>query len=144
MSTHPAYALQVAVDAVLSADSGVTALVAADHIVDPHDASDIGYPMIQIGDDQVIGDDNTCYPASDATCNIHVWTQGRDARLKAKQIVGEVDRVLKQPFALDGFKMTSAVSGGGHPVSEGDATDPDTLVAHYVQTFHYRIVPANP
>ncbi len=142
--SDPSYALQIAMAAALLGDAGVTGLV-GQNVFDDLSAPDSAYPRVCIGDDQVIGETNTCFDPSEIYSTVHIWAansaDAADARLKAKQIAAQVRRVLAQTLTLVDHAMTSALFHDSRFMIDGDETDADGRVAHGVLTFHYRTSP---
>lgn len=138
--SDPAYALQIAMAAALLADDGVTGLVGA-NVFDDLSAPSSVYDRVTIGDDQVLPEPNGCLVPDEIYSTVHGWCRGADGRLKAKQLAGEVRRVLTVPLPLDGHIMTSALCHEIRYLTQGDATDPDGLVCHVVLTFRFHTYP---
>lgn len=139
--SEPTYALQVAQAAALLAATSVTDLVGT-NVFDDLSAQASVYPRICLGDDQDIGDANDCGDASNVYSTVHIWADGANARLTAKQIAGAVRAALApaHPFlTLTGFTMGSAVHDRTQHMTQADPTNPNGLIAHTVQVFRYRI-----
>jgi hypothetical protein len=95
-------------------------------------------PYIQIGDDQVIGEDNGCADESEIFTTLHVYAR-TDAALKgsrrARRIAGVLRALLKDGFDIDGHRaVVSAFQD--HRV----LTDPKGST-HVVMTFRYETTP---
>ena len=138
--SDPSYDLQAAQEAALLADTAVIGLV-GQNIFDDLSAPDSAYPRICLGDDQVIGETNTCFDPSEIYSTVHIWASGPGGRMRAKQIAGEVRRVLAQTLTLAGHAMKSALFHDARYMLDGDETDAEGRVAHGVLTFYYRTTP---
>jgi len=139
VNADPSYDIQVAMAAALLADSAVTALV-GQNVVDPLAAPNTSYPLIEIGDDQVIGTADQSAAGSEVYSTIHVWANGPWGRLVAKQIVDQVRRVLSEPLTLANHQMNSALFHSARFFVDTDPTD-QGQIAHGVVVFQFRTLP---
>lgn len=148
--TDPAYELQLAVAAALLADAGVEALV-GQAVYDDLSAPESSYPRISIGADQTLMETNTSARPCRVISTYHIWCNGPDGRLKAKQIRAALIDVLApapttpptpSALSLNGWKITSALPINAHDMTSGDATDPGGLVAHSVAEIEFHLTPA--
>lgn len=143
--TDPAYPFQVALAAAILADAAITSLVDG-RVFDAGDAQGAAYPLIEIGEDQVIPADHTAGAASQVVSTIHVWADGPAGRLAAKQICGALRDLLTNPAALAiaGHVVVSVVAEQARHLWEGEPTDPGGRVAHSIPTFRFNTRPAPP
>lgn len=139
--SDPSYALQKAQELALLADSATIALV-GESVFDDLSAPNSAYPRICIGDDQVIGDTNTCFDPSEVYSTVHIWAAGPGGRMQAKEIASEVRRVLAQKLTLTGHTVLSGVFHDARYLIDTDETDAEGRVAHGVLTFHYYTTPS--
>lgn len=143
--SDPAYSFQVAVAAALLGDAGVTALV-GQSVYDPLSAVGKAYPLVEIGEDQVVPGDDGMTNAVWST--VHVWCSSAAGRLQAKQIGDAIRTVLAPVLAiptlsLDGHRVISGVSHSAKYMTDTDETDPNGSVAHGVLEFRFETVPTS-
>lgn len=99
MSDDATLAVQKAIRARLIASAGVTALVAADAILDRNTRPEV-FPCILIGEDQLV-DARTDMQRSVVTVysTMHLWTR-EQSLTGVKEIANEVRRALRQRLSL--------------------------------------------
>lgn len=95
-------------------------------------------PYVQIGDDQIVGDESECSDPSDIFCTIHVYadTQGdvKGSR-RARRIAGVLRALLKGGFPIEGHETVLPQFRDHRPL-----TDPSGAT-HVVMNFTYRTTP---
>lgn len=139
--SDPSEAIQNAIEATLRADAAVKATFGGTTRLYTLTAP-VGspFPYILIGEDQVIGDDIECGPASEVAVTVHVYArEGTPAasRLKAKAVAGAVRKALTAQLTLVGHVMIDWTFE-----STRHLTDPDGLTAHSVLNLSYETAPS--
>jgi hypothetical protein len=93
------------------------------------------YPYLEIGDDEIADDSNSCLRSSKITSAVHVWSSAVGS-LEAKRIGGYVSRALDKEISIDGhdtvvgaFEMATYRQG------------PDGLLTEGVLIFTYLVDP---
>jgi len=139
--SDPSAAFQAAIEAVLRADVAVKAAFGGTTrlytLTGPVNAP---FPHIVIGEDQIIGDDVPCGPASSIIVTVHVFAQEptpAETRIKAKAIAAAVRAALTVQLAVTGHLVVDWQFEGARHL-----TDPDGLTAHAVLTFEYYTAPS--
>lgn len=122
--SDPSDALQAALVTALKA-----AQIAAGRIYDTVPTNPV-FPYVQIGDDQVIGDDVECAEISAITTRIHVWSRAIGFP-ECKEICGAVRSALRAtPLVLAGFTVAETRFEQTQYLR-----DPDGLTRHGVIEF---------
>lgn len=141
--SDPSVAMQEAVEAVLRSDAGVKAQFPGGGAVRLYTLSaptGSPFPYILIGEDQVVGDDTECSPASEITVTVHAYAREEvpaASRVKAKAIAGAMRASLSTKLSLDGH----AVIDWTYETTR-HLTDPDGLTAHSVVSLTYYTEPS--
>jgi len=135
--SDPTYALQIAMAAALLGDGVVSGFVGAS-VYDSVSAINQPYPMIEIGEDQVMPKLLTEGDLIEVFSTVHVYADGHSGRLMAKQIAEAVTRVLEMPLSLTGYSMASSVLHQTQHLTQADTTD-QGQIAHSVLIFHFNI-----
>lgn len=95
------------------------------------------FPYVEIPESQILDNGNTCEPDMfEAFSTIHVWSRVV-GQVEAKSLSATVIGILREPFSLEGFEITSAQFQ-----SASHFMDADGLTAHSVLTFRYLLQPA--
>lgn len=140
--SDPSLAMQDAVEAALRGDAAVKAAFAGvTRLYTLSAPVDAPFPHLIIGEDQVVGDDTECGPASDITVSVHVYARGADpagGRREAKTIAGAVRAALSKALTLDGHVVIDWTYE-----TTRHLTDPDGLTAHSVVELTYLTAPAD-
>lgn len=128
--SDPSLALQSALVTTLKASGGVgTAARVYDTV--PEGAV---FPYVQIGDDQIIGDDVDCAELSEVFTRIHVWSRAVGFP-ETKTIAGAIRARLRAvPLTLTGFTVTEVEF-----VQIQYLRDPDGLTRHAVIEIRFLI-----
>jgi len=135
----PSAAISEAVYQKLIAAAGVTALVGSSpaRIWDKVPEGS-GYPYIRVGDDQAVGDSNSCFDAWEFYVTIHIFSRhAQYPRLEAKDIANAVGQAIGDHASLiapAGFIVTEVELVQSRPLTEDDG-----VTAHQVMTFRYQV-----
>lgn len=134
----PSYAIQAAVYTALAASTGVKALLGDPVRVFDKVEANPTYPYARIGDDQVVGDSNSCHDGWEVYVTVHVF--GRDAtapRPQVKQIGNAIALAIGDNNALiapAGFLVTEVELEQSRTYMEEDG-----LTAHAVLVFKFLV-----
>ncbi len=104
--TGSSLALQQAVVAALSADSGLLAALGGPRLYDdtPQPPS---FPYVTIGQTTIRASDGDLAPADEHIFTLHVWSRAKGRR-EALAIIGELCRALHdQPLPLTGHRLVN-------------------------------------
>jgi hypothetical protein len=125
--SDPALALQGAIVTELKATGGVGTGVRVYDEPPPPDI--LTFPYVQIGDDQVIGDDVECAELSEVFTRIHVWSRSpAGGFVEAKTIATAIRaRIRSTTFSLSGFTVDEVQF-----VQTQYLRDPDGITRHAV------------
>lgn len=122
-------AFQKFAKAKLSADEGVTALVAADAIVDANARPEV-FPRIVLGEDIALPADDTVGRYTTVAATLHIWKR-EPGLAGAKEIAGAVQRALRgQLWTRDGYRCIDCKFQSARFIR-----DPDGETAHGIVTF---------
>lgn len=128
--SDPGLALQGALVTALKATGGVGT---GARVYDDVPASPT-FPYVQIGDDQVLGDDVECAELSEVFTRIHVWSRAVGF-VETKTIAGAVRaRIRATNFSLSGFTVKEVEF-----VQIQYLRDPDGQTRHAVIEIHFLI-----
>lgn len=92
-------------------------------------------PYVVIGEDSFASDDTDDSRGGEATCEIHIWSDGRkDAgRKKSKQIADEVYELLHQTeLNVDGYSLAVALWESSDSLDDADGIVRDALETYRV------------
>jgi hypothetical protein len=130
---EPALPLQAALRSLLAGDGNVTALVAANSILDANQRPSV-MPAILLGEGQTVQDEGLARDRFDVYLDVHVWTEEAGTAV-AKQIVGAIRNAL-----YDWRPEASGIAIADLYVqSTRFMRDPDTIHAHAVMTLSARV-----
>ena len=140
--SDPSAALQDAIETALRADADVKAEFTGGtvRLYTLSAPMGSGFPYILIGEDQVIGADIECGPASDIAVTVHVFAREEApaaSRRKAKTLAGAVRAALTVPLAVTGHTVTDWIYE-----TTRHLTDLDGLTAHSVVELTYLTAPS--
>lgn len=93
----------------------------------------VGYPLITIGDEQVIDDSNSCSPAWEVYVDVHVWSRA-SSKIEVKDIASAVIERLAVDLVVPGFAVLGMLE------TQRTRRDPNDT-EHAVITFRYLIDP---
>lgn len=94
------------------------------------------FPMVTIGQEQVLDAGNTCSEGWEVFSDIHVWSRA-PGRVEAKRLIAAIVPRLNAIAAIDGHTMLSVNVEGTRILD-----DPDGLTTHGVITVKLIIDPA--
>lgn len=154
-TAYPAEALQRAIYATLTGDALLRTLFGGEEprVWDTVRRDDLGravdgYPYIKIGEDQIVGSEQTEQVAeSEATATIHIWDEPGDGSGKelSKKLAGAVVEALVGALRFDDF--AARVAEHGFICTLGECRDArhlepaDGLTEHAVLTFRFELDP---
>lgn len=134
----PSYAIQGAVNTALAASAGVKALLGDPPRVYDKAPANANYPYARIGDDQAVGDSNSCADGWEVYVTVHVYGRHPQApRPQVKAILNAIALALGNNDALiapAGFVVTEVELEQSRTYMEEDG-----LTAHGVLTFKYLV-----
>lgn len=138
----PGLALQDAIEAALRGSADLSELMGDRIRVYSSGApQDAPMPLIEIGDDVVVGDETECSASSEVTCDIRVWALDdndvANSRRQAKQIAGVVRGLVQSIAHVAGFHVVLAEFQNARHRVDGDAR-----TAQAVLTFRFLLDPA--
>lgn len=131
MSISPSFALQESIFSALNGASAVTAIV-GDRIYDRIPLNPT-YPLIHIGDNQMIGEIFQYSGTTEAHANIHVFSR-YEGKAELMQIEATVRDALETDIVVNGFTTDYFLY-----VTSRFMTDPDLLTEHAVLEFKYSL-----
>lgn len=103
--------------------------------------SDTGaaFPMITLGDDQVLDAGNSCDDGWEVFSDIHVWSRWQKrSKLEAKNLAAEiVDRLVGGTLTVFGWSVVIAALE-----SQRSFRDPDGITEHTIVTVRHVLQPA--
>lgn len=91
------------------------------------------FPYVTIGGGDTVGDDNSCFDASEVNVSVHVWSRAVGFP-ECKTLAALIRPRLKTEFTLTGFTVSSA-----EYVTTRYFRDPDGLTSHAVVEFRYLV-----
>lgn len=91
------------------------------------------FPYVTVGEGQTIGDDNSCFEASECIASVDVWSRAVGLP-EAKGLFATVRDRLTTEFTLAGFKVTVAEF-----VTARNLNDPDGITTRVAAEFRYLI-----
>lgn len=104
--TGSSLALQQAVVAALSADSGLLAALGGPRLYDDT-PQPLSFPYVTIGQTTIRASDGDLAPADEHIFTLHVWSRAKGRR-EALAIIGELCRALHdQPLTLTGHRLVN-------------------------------------
>jgi hypothetical protein len=130
---EPSLPLQAAIRSVFVGDGNVTALVAANSILDANQRPSV-MPAILLGEGQTVQDQGIARDRFEVYFDVHVWTEEAGTTV-SKQIVGAIRNALFdwKPSA-DSLEIADLYIG-----SVRFMRDPDAIHSHAVMTLTARV-----
>ena len=134
VSKSPLGPLQVAIVAVLKADTALATLLGGSKIYDQRVPEQTAYPYLLLGDHLSIPDNDLTSFGRDVTSTIHIWTRTRTNKA-GQDIAAAVNELLDhQVEALNDVIIGHKVISIRNTFDQA-LTDPDPELRHHVLRF---------
>ena len=134
----PSYAIQGAIYAALAGSAGVQAVLGNPVRVYDKVVPAPAYPYARIGDDQAVGDSNSCADGWEVYVTVHVFANDAQApRPQVKLVCNAIGQALGNFASLPaptGFQVTDV-----ELVQSRTFMEDDGLTAHGVMSFRYLV-----
>ncbi|SKA31023.1 DUF3168 domain-containing protein [Consotaella salsifontis] len=93
------------------------------------------FPYVEIGDEQIVDDGNTCSDAWEVFIDCHIWSRSQSrTTAEVKQIGAEIVDALSQELPLNGYSVVLFKLDTARYLD-----DPDGITKHGIVTMRYAV-----